>query len=135
MVRRTSARAGKGILMVEDGRKALPQVTVSSFSTRALAEPGSEGSGHRRPPQNLIPGNAGEGTSMVTALTDRLWASVHPIFKQILDHRFLQGLTEGSLPGRPVLRDPRRALPAGLRDSPCGVRGEGSRRGDDRDVL
>jgi thiaminase (transcriptional activator TenA) len=35
---------------------------------------------------------------MVTALTDRLWASVDPIFKQILDHRFLQGLADGSLP-------------------------------------
>jgi thiaminase/transcriptional activator TenA len=31
------------------------------------------------------------------SLTRRLWASIDPIFKQILDHPFLRGLTNGTL--------------------------------------
>ncbi len=34
---------------------------------------------------------------MSVAFTGRLWASIDPIFKQILDHPFLRGLTDGSL--------------------------------------
>lgn len=34
---------------------------------------------------------------MGTAFTARLWASIDPTFKQILDHPFVQGLTDGSL--------------------------------------
>ena len=44
------------------------------------------------------PSNAAEREDTVRAsLTDRLWGSIDDIFKAILDHPFIEGLTTGSL--------------------------------------
>ena len=35
---------------------------------------------------------------MDTRFTDELWESITPIYQQILEHPFIKGLTDGSLP-------------------------------------
>ncbi|MCC9307952.1 thiaminase II [Kitasatospora sp. RB6PN24] len=40
---------------------------------------------------------------MTQTLTEQLWAAVEPVYAEILDHPFLAGLTDGTLP-RPAFR-------------------------------